>query len=44
MNYVCLMGRITKDLEPRVTPSGKRVVSFYTCGRQTDKANSRRIL
>lgn len=45
MNYVCLMGRITKDLEPRVTPSGKRVVSFtlavdrQTKEQQTDFIN-----
>ena len=36
MNYVCLMGRITKDLEPKITASGKNVVTFtLAVDRQT---------
>lgn len=38
MNYVCLMGRITKDLEPNVTTSGKHYVTFtLAVNRQTKK-------
>lgn len=45
MNYVCLMGRITKDLEPKITASGKNVVTFtlavdrQTKEQQTDFIN-----
>lgn len=36
MNYVCLMGRITKDLEPKATQSGKHYVTFtLAVNRQT---------
>ena len=28
MNKICLIGRLTKDVELKATPSGKEIVSF----------------
>ena len=39
MNSVCLSGRLTKDIEIRVTPRGKKTASFTLAVRR-DKDNT----